>query len=139
LRPFAIDWADDTTSRASVVDALREPAALGLVWYHQSWRGLPLEVARDMSDAAAGVFDFFLVLGSAASDPSRPDLLDQIRATFGEIAGCRLHLILLGFVVEDGGSRWLTNDEISAGAIAAMTSNSPETTIGVTRPWDARP
>jgi hypothetical protein len=89
--------------------------------------------------AAGDPFDLYLVLGSAVSDPERPRVLDEIKAGFAAIDGCRLHLVLLGFAVESGKRRWLTNEEISGGTIAAMISKAPDTTIGVTRPWDARP
>lgn len=47
--------------------------------------------------------------------------------------------IILGFKIERGRSRWLTNAEISTGAIDAVMAGRKKTVIGVTEPWDARP
>jgi hypothetical protein len=46
---------------------------------------------------------------------------------------------VLGFVVESGTSRWLTNAEISAGVGHALESEEPVTIIGTVTPWAARP
>lgn len=47
--------------------------------------------------------------------------------------------LILGFVVEATGSRWLTHDEISAAAIAQMERPVPRLVAGVLTPWEKRP
>jgi hypothetical protein len=37
------------------------------------------------------------------------------------------------------GSRWLTNQEISAGVIRAVDGDAPLSMVGVVEPWSARP
>jgi hypothetical protein len=47
---------------------------------------------------------------------------------------------VLGFAIEpDGRSRWLTHDEISAGAAEALADARPLSIIGTVTPWSARP
>lgn len=135
LHPVSCDWNNEE----GFFDAVSVAPApeLVLMWQHGPWRRLPLEVAKVLS--ARQAFDLYLVLGSAVSDPAREDEVAKIEETFAEVSGCRLHLILLGFVSEGATSRWLTNEEISTGAIEAMTSQSRRTVIGTTRPWSARP
>ena len=77
------------------------------------------------------------VLGSAADDPSRPD--PERRARFEAIEGVSYQEVILGFMREGAASRWLTDDEIASGVLAAIDRPMPRQIIGVTRPWTARP
>ena len=47
--------------------------------------------------------------------------------------------VVLGFVEENGISRWLNHEEISAAAIAQMEMPLPRRIAGTLEPWDARP
>ena len=47
--------------------------------------------------------------------------------------------VVLGFVQENGASRWLNHEEISAAAIAQMEMPLPRRIAGTLEPWDARP
>ncbi|WP_421384000.1 hypothetical protein ACOJQI_05440 [Bacillus salacetis] len=74
--------------------------------------------------------EIFKVNGSAAS---RSKLL------FPKQQSINMHHIILGFKIENGESRWLTNEEISEGVISALTAGVPVTITGVTEPWEKRP
>ena len=65
----------------------------------------------------------------------------QVRAARAaeDAAYCLYRQVLLGFVPEGDGARWLTNDEISAGVLAAIDEDTALFRIGVTRPWSLRP
>jgi len=56
-----------------------------------------------------------------------------------EVAGCSYRRIILGFVCEEKGSRWLSNEEIAQGVISAIQSKEPQTIVGSVEPWDKRP
>ena len=47
--------------------------------------------------------------------------------------------VILGFMLEGDGSRWLTHDEISSAAIAQMERPQPRLVAGVLEPWERRP
>lgn len=47
--------------------------------------------------------------------------------------------VILGFVLQGSGARWLTHEEISAAAIAQMENPQPRLVAGVLEPWDKRP
>lgn len=80
------------------------------------------------------------VLGSAVADPSTPTALDRWRASFAIFPRLDYRIVVLGFVLEPGGpSRWLTHDEISAGASEALANGRPLTIVGTVKPWSARP
>lgn len=79
------------------------------------------------------------MLGSATADPSHPDRLAKAAAVAEGLANCRLRQVVLGFKVEPGGSRWLTNAEISDGVLSAVTGDLAHSVVGQVAPWSARP
>ena len=81
----------------------------------------------------------FQVLGSATADPGHPHRLASAAAVAEGLVDCRLRQVVLGFQVIGDGSRWLTNDEISAGVLEAVRSDRPLSVIGQVEPWSARP
>ena len=53
--------------------------------------------------------------------------------------GIRDSQAILGFVVEGGRSRWLTDAEIAAGVLAAIDGDEDPSVVGTVRPWTMRP
>lgn len=47
--------------------------------------------------------------------------------------------VILGFKIENGRSRWLTDEEISKGTIEAVEKDLNSFTIGQTEPWEMKP
>jgi saccharopine dehydrogenase-like NADP-dependent oxidoreductase len=137
VQPIALDYrhTDELVRALDQAVAAHGPIELVVAWIHAVAPDAPLVVAR----AAAGKHrvDYFHVLGSAADDPSRPD--PERRKRFAAVAGLAYHEVILGFVVESGSSRWLTNDEIAAGVLEAIDSGDSRRVVGTTRPWSARP
>jgi hypothetical protein len=111
--------------------AARGPFALAVAWIHSDAPGAPLTAARRVRGR------FFHVLGSAAADPARPE--PSRRSRFEALPGLSYHEVILGFVVEGGRSRWLTDAEISRGVLDAVAAGRPRTVVGVVEPWSARP
>ena len=138
-RAYDTDWTDEDVFLSSVTEALAIPADLALAWCHTKWDGIPLKVAQAMSAVSTSEFELYLVLGSAFSNPEKSTLKKELRTRFEQIKNCKLRVIYLGFQIEKTGSRWLTNEEISAGVLAAMQRQLRETTIGVAQPWSAKP
>jgi hypothetical protein len=52
---------------------------------------------------------------------------------------CALRQVILGFQVENGRARWLTDDEISGGVLRAVRMDAIFSVIGQVDPWTARP
>jgi NAD(P)-dependent dehydrogenase (short-subunit alcohol dehydrogenase family) len=136
---IALDYRDTAMLRTAVRDAVARhgPIEVLLAWVHEEQApnavlALAEEALRDAND-----LHLFHVLGNAAADPSRS--LAERRRPFEALPGLRYHQIILGFVQLADGSRWLTNDEISAGVIAAIRRGAAESVVGTVRPWSARP
>lgn len=76
----------------------------------------------------------FHVVGSAAADPSR--IGDREASA---LAGARYRRIVLGFVLDGSGSRWLSDDEIASGVLRAIDDDLEDSVVGIVSPWDRRP
>lgn len=110
------------------------PIERAVCWFHTGAPEIPLAVARHVRRV------YCHLLGSAAADPSTPAVLDQWSAAFAVLPRLDYRIAVLGFVVEpDGRSRWLTHDEISAGAAASLADARPLSIVGTVTPWSARP
>lgn len=130
-----VDWQDQAAFLTSL-DAIASehgPFTQALVWMHGRDDPLRAHIAHHMADDSVLVE----VLGSAAS---RPGAFGDVRVRqMLAQPHIRYRQVLLGFVHDDGRSRWLTNAEISAGAIAASTSEETVSIVGQVEPWDLRP
>lgn len=135
-RPVAVDYRNRRAFESALDEALRVqgPPDVVLAWIHGL--GPAFSLAERLS-REAGSFDFYHVLGSGMSNPAKSR--EDVWRRFEGIPGLSYHRVMLGFVIETAGSRWLTNDEISGGVIRALETRAPVTTIGVVRPWSARP
>jgi hypothetical protein len=112
------------------------PITLAVGWF-ATLGPAPALAARTGAPGAPG--RFFHILGSAMADPARPDRLPRAAQVADAASFCAYRQVVLGFVPEGQGARWLTNDEISAGVLAAIDADAAVSKIGVTEPWSARP
>lgn len=131
--PLALDYHDTGALERVLAQATRSggPFGLAVVWIHGSAPNAPSVVARFVQG------DYYHVLGSAAADPGRHDGTQE--EGFIAWPGARYHQVILGFVQEDGRSRWLTHEEIGRGVLAAVEEGSSRTVVGTVEPWFARP
>jgi hypothetical protein len=138
VHPLALDYRELETLETELRRVIHERGALMLVvaWIHASAPAAPLTIAHVAAHDGASL-RYIHVLGSAADDPSVPD--PQRRQAFEAIGRVEYEEAILGFVREGDGSRWLTDEEISAGVLAAIDAPAPRHIIGVTRPWSAHP
>ena len=139
IHPLAVDYTDQEKLCAEIDRAVREhgPVSLAVFWVHDTAPEVPVEVSRILSRSAKGVVDIYHVLGSAAASPEND--ATELLALFRGISKIAYHQIILGFVVEDGSARWLTNREISAGVTRALLQQDPRSIVGSVRPWQLRP
>jgi len=138
IRPRRLDYRVTPMFKNKLMDDLRlaGPADIAVTWIHSDAPEAPEAVADllAMSKSKCRQFD---ILGSQYHDPT------SLKRDRSEIAKGRdsidYHAVYLGFMLEGRSSRWLTNDEIAAGVIAAIETDARETTIGVTMPWEMHP
>lgn len=100
------------------------------------------EVAPDAPLQAAGHVSgpFWHILGSAAGNPAEPQFLSGLQERFHrQRPSLDYRQIVLGFVLEAGGSRWHTDAEISNGVYSAAQSDDALRVVGTIDPWSRRP
>ena len=135
LGGFDCDYHDEAAFAAALKAAVDRsgPIDLAVAWFHT----LKIPAPRRLAERVRG--RMFQVLGSAAADPGHPRRLETARKVAEGLPDCAVRQVVLGFKVEDGRSRWLTNDEISAGVLAAIRADLTYSIIGQSEPWSARP
>jgi len=99
---------------------LIEPTA-AICWVHS-----PAEPVLSVIHDRYPALDMLRVLGSSTQ---------QTAAHSKEME----RFVTLGFVIEQGRSRWLTHEEVSSGVYDAFVSARRESIVGVIEPWDMRP
>lgn len=132
---FDCDYHDEVTFRDALDRAVARsgPIELAIAWFHT----LKIAAPRLVAERVQG--RMIQVLGSATADPAHPERLEFARQVGAGLPGCDLRQVVLGFRVEAGGSRWLTNPEISQGVLEAVRGDQALTIVGQVEPWSARP
>jgi NAD(P)-dependent dehydrogenase (short-subunit alcohol dehydrogenase family) len=126
----------DYNDGAALADALGvlDPPDLVVAWIH----GRAPSARHALAQTVRAEGRFVQVLGSAHGDPSHPERLAEM-AHAADGLPVDYQAVVLGFVVENGRSRWLGNEEISAGVFRAIVSGAPLAIVGTVEPWSARP
>ncbi|QSB14997.1 hypothetical protein JQS43_00985 [Natronosporangium hydrolyticum] len=132
LLPLPADYraTEFEATLAAAVEA-RGLATLALCWIHSGApRALPAVVK-----ALAPSGRLMHVLSSASQDPTdlgNPELIAD--------RTLRYQRVILGYRVEGGRARWLTDGEIGGGALAAVDDPTADPyVVGQIHPWSARP
>ena len=125
----SLDYHDDDLLRSAIAEATHRsgPIDMALAWIHGTASRAPRTVAQHCGTVERPA-DLYLVLPQGA-------LLDEPRrervACLAAMGNIRLHRVILGSVTDlSGGTRWLSHDEISRGAVAAMRSGDPVHVVG---------
>jgi len=130
---------NDADAFAATLNRARDgegPIGLAVGWFHTL---APSPILAGRTGAADAPGRFFHVLGSAMADPERPDRLARAARAAEAAPHCAYRQVVLGFTLQGPGARWLSHEEISAGVLKAIDEDAQVSTIGVTRPWSARP
>ncbi len=138
INPIALDYRDTAALRAALQDAVRQhgPIELAVCWIHRTAPAAPAVVAA-FTGTPERPGRFFHVQGSVAADPARAE--PGQRAALEQAGPILYREVILGFVIEEGRSRWLTHREISEGVLEAIRADRPRFIVGTVRPWSARP
>lgn len=128
---YDVDYYDEPAFTAALDAA--GPADLAVAWFHT----LKIAAPRRLAERTRG--RLFQVLGSATGDPSRPDRRLAAAAVAEGLPDCALRQVVLGFQVEGGRSRWLTDAEIAKGVLDAVRTDAVFSVVGRVEPWSARP
>jgi hypothetical protein len=133
LTPISLDYRRDAQLQAAVTEAIAEhgPVDLVLAWIHSTAPQALDIVAAEVERHSPGAWRLFQVRGSNAylEKDARPQLP----------ARCLYRKVILGFVLEGEGSRWLTHEEIAGGVIEAMQGDKELHIVATCEPWAKRP
>jgi NAD(P)-dependent dehydrogenase (short-subunit alcohol dehydrogenase family) len=139
IHPIPVDYRDASTLDRKLVEATSAfgPIRVAICWIHLDAPEAPFIVANRVSSPGSPC-RYFDVLGSAYADPATSEAFARASA-FEQIPGLLYRQIILGFMVESGHSRWLTDGEICEGVIHAVERDQWKTVVGTVAPWSARP
>lgn len=138
IHPLALDYRNTSLLTASIEEAINlfGPIELAVIWIHSTAPDAPLTIAR-LCGTPENPCQYFDILGSTSVNPSRAELSQ--RKQFAALPNIQYHEIILGFMRERWGSRWLTDQEISQGVLQAIAQGRPRFIVGMVEPWSARP
>lgn len=125
---------------AAFLDAVaaEAPYDLALTWIHPS--ADILRAALDGMIAPGGrLVEVFGSRSILLGKDGAPSIAERRAQALALQPGVTYAQVVLGFVVEDAASRWLTHDEISAAAIAQMENPQARLVAGTLTPWEKRP
>jgi hypothetical protein len=129
---LALDWNQPTEFLAALSRHVEQvgPPSFVLAWLHDV--NLGPHVAHAVTEKGSHC-ELFQVLGSDAVNP-----MSQTAAVRREIEQhdhLGYHQIILGCVRESGRTRWLNDEEISAGVLEAISLERPFHIVGTTEDW----
>lgn len=130
--PVSVDYRDTEklAEQLSHIQQKNGPIQLVLAWIHSDGPDvIPCLIDSLPRDSE---WKLFHVNGNSSN-------LEKIKSLVSVPAHVRYHQIQLGFHLENGTSRWLTHDEISAGVIEAMRYEKAQYVVGTLSPWERRP
>jgi hypothetical protein len=132
VNPIEVDYRDSETLRQRMFKAMRTYGSIDLAvfWIHSDAPNAFRVIAQEISKHAERPWRLFHVRGSAAYlHPESPQVPTD----------CLYRQVILGFVTNSNGSRWLTQDEISGGVIEAIRTDREYSVVGTLHPWEKRP
>lgn len=138
INPLILDYTYYKVLSKSLQTAVEEFGNIELVvsWIHATAPLAP-NIIADKLNSYNTAFHFFDILGSAYADPSQKT--SERETKLKENKNLQYRKLILGFRIENGSSRWLTNKEISSGVIEAIKNDKEESIIGAVTPWDKKP
>lgn len=143
IAPLACDYRDPQRLESALEATLRERGRPDptIAWMREDALAGLHAVARVLEEAAvgegqAGACRLVHVLPSAARSPV---VRKRNRDEFARYGGIRYRQVVLGFVIDEGISRWLTDSEISDGVLRSLELHASEFVVGRVHPWSRSP
>ncbi|ESU31629.1 hypothetical protein G3A_15650 [Bacillus sp. 17376] len=125
ITPMLVDYRNDEELRNHIKSFQEKNGKIDLVvaWIH-SIAANALNIIIEEINVDNQNWSLFHILGSSA------DLNEIKRRTV--LSGYKYHQVQLGFINQNGFSRWLTHEEISNGVINSILKDKPLSIIGTT-------
>ena len=125
ITPMLVDYRNDKELRTHINSFQQKYGKINLVvaWIHSIAENA-LNIIIEEVDAGNHHWSLFHILGSTAD-------LNEIKQR-NVSSGYQYHQVQLGFINQNGLSRWLTHEEISNGVINSILKDKPLSIIGTT-------
>lgn len=132
MTPLLVDYTnnEELAKQCHRIQKMNGPIDLVIAWVHSTGQNVIPCLTECLSRSEP--WKLFHVNGSSSN-------LEKIKDKMIVPLHVNYHQILLGFKIENGISRWLTNEEISNGVIEAIVEEKLEQIIGTIEPWYKRP
>lgn len=141
IRPLPLDYCHHEALHRALIERQEVDGPFDLVvcWMHDTAADGPTVVAQAIEGHAGATTpcQFVHVIASATRSPM--DAARRWQARLHHRPGISYHQVILGYHREGGRTRWLHDDEISAGVIEAVERAEPRRIIGAVSPWEGRP
>lgn len=132
LVPLALDYHDVIRLKHWVrhFQLMEGPLDLVVAWVHKPSTSVLEAVVEEVHAYRQMPWRLIHLVGS--NEGHRP-------ATWTPATPCYYQRVVLGFINEANGSRWLTHQEVFMGVVKAVTTGVDHLMIGTLSPWEQRP
>lgn len=138
INPIKADYSDYSLLEEKIKSAIDNYGKIEslVCWIHSTAPEAPYIIAEILNDQNIKC-KYFHVLGCEYSLPTKEN--ENLHFTFERFVNIIYKKVILGFVIEDEASRWLTDTEISNGVIDAVINDKDTFIVGKVEPWEKRP
>ncbi len=138
INPVKVDYSDYSLLEEKLKSSIDNYGEIetAVCWIHSTAPDAPYIIADVLNNQNISC-KYFHLLGSASADPYNGN--KNIDKTFERFVNITYRKIILGFIVENSNSRWLTDVEIGNGVIDAINSEKDTFIIGQVEPWEMKP
>jgi len=133
MTPIFVDYSDIALLKKEIRSTIEQngPIDLVIAWIHSYAERTLESIVSEISPCRNGTWKLFHVLGSSAD-------LSEIQENMHLPNSAQYYQVQLGFIIENGHSRWLTNEEISQGVIDSIQHHRLINIVGTLQPWEKR-
>ncbi len=132
---LSIDYRHDMKLQTALQQTISSngPISCVVAWIHSTApKALAIICAEIANMNDKQPWKLFHIMGSSSN-------VKQMKAKVPTPKRCHYRQIQLGYVKEEGISRWLTHQEIANGVLEAIATDTVKKVIGVIEPWEERP
>ena len=146
INRLQLDYTNYVELTNSIMKSIDEFGEISLCasWVHSNAPMANVITAKTINEMFAAVkfkiadsCDFYEILGSSYANPENKS--NNRQDEFIMFDYINYHSVILGFIISNGKSRWLTNEEISSGVNYAINRKINKFIVGTVEPWDKIP
>ncbi|RUQ31156.1 short-chain dehydrogenase [Peribacillus cavernae] len=133
ITPILVDYKNGNELKKKMEFIIRKNGDIHLIiaWIHSDAENA-LDIISQQNSKNNNKWTLLHILGSSSN-------LIETKRNAKIPDHCLYRQVQLGFIIEGGYSRWLTNEEISNGVIESIINDKLLSIVGVTQPWEKRP